>query len=72
MRATTLKLIDLLVEQGVLTRAKADQLLDEAQKAGAQTARAQSAEPARAAGWARLRARRRCVSPTCPSSCARN
>ncbi|WP_428423392.1 putative porin [Methylibium sp.] len=46
VRATTIKLIDLLVEQGVLTRDKADKLLAEAQKA----APASGTERARPAG----------------------
>lgn len=52
VRATTLKLIDLLVEQGVLTRAKADEMLKQAQQAGNEAAaRHAAATPAAAPGW---------------------
>jgi len=48
VRATTMKLIDLLVQQGVLTRANADALIQEANKAGAAAAatQAKAAPPA--------------------------
>jgi hypothetical protein len=49
LRQTTIKLIDLLVEQGVLTREKADQLVKQAQEAGAAEAK-KKAQAAAAAG----------------------
>jgi hypothetical protein len=46
LRQTTLKLIDLLVEQGILTREKADQLIKQAQEAGAAEAKKKAEEAA--------------------------
>lgn len=52
LRATTLALIDALVEQGLLTRARADELLSKARAAAASTATAAAAAPAAAgAAW---------------------
>lgn len=48
LRQTTLNLIDALVEQGVLTRAKADQLVAEAENKAAAALAREKAEPAKA------------------------
>lgn len=51
LKATTLSLIDALVEQGLLTRAKADELLRRARSAGEQAARTAAPAAAPVAGW---------------------